>query len=108
MSNEEQNGFFAKPVLPARALKIWNGRCHGHKYNRHHAYVAAYSMKQAAEMLSIAFYGSEHKNLISTSEISKYYNKGAWGNKMQGIEPIEPCVYLCDEQKGSNKPFRVV
>ncbi len=89
-------------------LKIWNGRSHGHKYERHHAYVAAYSMKQAAEILSIAFYGSEHKDLISTSEISKYYNKNAWGNKMNGIEATEPCVYLCDERKSEYKPFRVV
>lgn len=90
-------------------LKIWNGRCHGHKYGRHyHAYVAAYSMNQAAEMLSIAFHGSEHKNLISTNEISNYYHKGAWGNKMDGIEATEPCVYLCDERLSENKPFRVV
>lgn len=89
-------------------LKIWNGRCHGHKYELHRAYVAAYSMKQAAEILSIAFYGSEHKDLISTSEISKYYSKGCWGNKMNGIEATEPCVYLCDERKSEYKPFRVV
>ena len=87
-------------------LKIWNGRCSGHKYQQnHHAYVAAYSMKQAAEMLSMAFYGEQFKNLISVKEISLYYNKGTWGNTMIGIEPIEPCVYLSE---GYNKPFRVI
>jgi len=104
MSNEDQNNN-AKPIKSARTLKIWNVRVHGHKYQRHHAYVAAYSMKQAAEMLSMAFYGSEHKDLISINEISKYYHKGAWGNDMNGIEPVEPCVYLCDS---SGKPFRVI
>ena len=94
--------------MSTRSLKIWNGRVHGRKYDRHHAYVAAYSMKQAAELLSLAFFGSGYKTLISTSEISKYYSKGAWGNKMNGIEPIEPCVYLCDERERGTKPFRVV
>lgn len=97
-----------KPVKTTRPLKIWNGRCHGHKYQRHHAYVAAYTMKQAAEMLSVAFYGEEHKDLISTSEISKYYHKDSWGVFMNDIEPVEPCVYLRDEQLYSNKPFRVI
>lgn len=91
-----------------KQLKIWNGRCHGHKYSRHHAYVAAFSMKQATELLSMAFYGNEHKDIITTHEISNYYNKNAWGNKMDGIIPTEPCVYLCDEQKSTNKPFRVI
>jgi hypothetical protein len=65
-------------------------------------------MKQAAELLSMAFYGIEHKDLISSSEISVYYNKGAWGNAMDGIPPIEPCVYLLDDQNGLSKPFRVI
>ena len=89
-------------------LKIWNGRAHGHKYDRHHAYVAAYSMKQAAELLSMAFFGNETKTLISINEISKYYAKGAWGNRMIGIGAEEPCVYLCDERDSNSKPFRVI
>lgn len=91
-----------------RALKIWNGRVHGSKYERHHAYVAAYSLKQAAELLSMAFFGSDYKDLISTFEISKYYSKGAWGKKMDGIIPTEPCVYLNDGRVPDSKPFRVV
>jgi len=98
-----------KKVSRNRVLKIWNGRCYGNKYHNHHAYVAAYTMKQAAELLSMAFYGDKHKDLIKTHTISKYYSKGAWGNKMEGIEPIEPCVYLCLEHGGNNhKPIRVI
>lgn len=91
-----------------KVLKIWNGRCHGAKYRRHHAYVAAYSIKQARELLSMAFFGKEHPNLISGSEIRDYYNAGSWGNVMEGIEPTEPCVYLCDETIRVNKPFKVI
>ena len=47
----------------------------------------------------MAFYGNDYTDLISTSEISKYYNKGCWGNIMDGIKVIEPCVYICDENK---------
>ena len=89
-------------------LKLFNGRSHGLKYKNHHVYVAANSIKQAAELVSIACFGEEHKDCISTAEISKYYNKGCWGNIMNGIDAIEPCVYLCDESNSKNKPFRVV
>jgi hypothetical protein len=92
----------------AKQLKIWNGRSHGHKYKRHHVYVAAYSMRQAAELVSKACYGEDMPNLVSTSEISVYYSKGSWGNKMNGIDATEPCVYLADESNSQNKPFRVI
>ena len=91
-----------------KTLKLFNGRCHGRKYQRHHVYVAAYSVKQAAELVSMACFGEDHKDLISVSEISNYYHKNAWGNAMNGIEAIEPCVYMHDETKIDNKPFRVI
>jgi hypothetical protein len=91
-----------------KPLKIWNGRTHGFKYKRHHAYVAAYSMKQAAELLSKAFYGEDKPDLLSTNEIKVYYAKNAWGIRMDGIVATEPCVYLCDETDSKNKPFRVI
>lgn len=91
-----------------KTLKIWNGRTHGHIYRRHHVYVAAYSIKQAAELVSMACFGEDHKDLVSTSEINHYYSKGCWGNVMNGIIPEEPCVYMCDESYSNNKPFRVV
>jgi hypothetical protein len=91
-----------------KTLKIWNGRSHGNKYHEHHAYVAAYSMKQAHELLSVVFFGEGHHNLLSHSEIKNYYSE-CWENAMNGIERTEPCVYLCDETKGINsKPFRVI
>jgi hypothetical protein len=92
----------------AKQLKIWNGRSHGHKYKRHHVYVAAYSMKQAAELVSIACFGEEHPYIVSVSEIAVYYSKGVWGDRMKGIEATEPCVYLCDERIHKNKPFKVI
>lgn len=76
----------------AKQLKIWNGRGHG-KYDRGYIYVAAYTQKQAAELVSRACYGDEHPNLISLNEIKNYYSFGSWGNAMNGIIPTEPCVY---------------
>lgn len=89
------------------ALKLFNGRSHGNKYKRHHVYVAAKSMKQAAELVSMACFDGRG-DMVSPSEIKVYYNKNAWGDKMDGIEATEPCVYLCDETNSGNKPFRVI
>ena len=88
-------------------LKLFNGRSHGSKYKRHHVYVAAASMKEAARLVSMACYDGRD-NIISVSEIRDYYSKNAWGIKMQGIEANEPCVYMCNESHVQNKPFRVL
>ena len=78
----------------AKQLKLWNGRGH--------IYVAAYTQKQAAELVSRASYGDEHPNLISTNEIKDYYSFGSWGNSMNGIIPTEPCVYVEPKRFGGN------
>lgn len=70
----------------ARKLKIWNGRGHG-VYNNYHISIAAYTQKQALEMLA-----SVCKSYISPNEIRTYWCD-CWGNDMNGIEPTEPCLY---------------
>ena len=92
----------------AKQLKIWNGRAHGSKYKRGHVYVAAYSLKQAAELVSKACFGEEHPNLVSVTEIRTYYNSGAWGTPMNGIEPTEPCVYIEEVPYSKEKPVRII
>lgn len=93
-------------VSSVKPLRLFNGRGHGNKYGRHHIYVAAKSMNQAAKLVSMAcFDGKEH--LVSVSEIKNYYSKDVWGLKMYGIHPSEPCVYVCYEY-GDNEPFRVI
>ncbi len=89
----------------AKKLKIWNGRGHGRTYGRGHIYVAAYSQKQAAELVSRACYGDDCPDNISTNEIRNYYSD-CWGNSMNGIEPTEPCVYASKEHFGT--PERVI
>jgi hypothetical protein len=84
----------------AKKLKIWNGRGHGRKYGRGHIYVAAYSQKQAAELVSKACYGEEHSDNVSVNEIRVYYSAGSWGNTMNGITPTEPCVYATEQHFG--------
>ncbi len=84
----------------AKVLKIWNGRGHG-KYNRGHIYVAAYSQKQATELIAKAC-----ETYIGSSEIRNYYSLGCWGNSMEGIVPTEPCVYV--SPKYHDKPIKVI
>lgn len=72
----------------AKKIKIWNGRGHG-KYLNGCFYIAAYSVKQAVELVNKALGHSA----ITASEINAYYHKNSWGNSMDGIEPIEPAVY---------------
>jgi len=86
-----------------KKLKLFNGRGHGQKYQKGHFYVAAYSQKQAAELVGKAA-GFNHS--IGINEISEYYHKNAWGNSMDGIEPTEPCVY--GTEKWGGKPERIV
>lgn len=90
----------------AKQLKIWNGRGHGNIYGRGHIYVAAYSTKQAAELVSRACFGEEHPDLVSINELNVYYSKGAWGDSMNGIEATEPCVYATKEHFGT--PERII
>ena len=62
-----------------KTLKIWNGRGHG-DYTNGTFYVAAYTNKQACELLGKA---AGYKDWpISMSELSNYYSKGSWGNTM--------------------------
>jgi hypothetical protein len=91
-----------------KQLKIWNGRAHGSKYKRGHVYVAAYSQKQAAELVSKACFGEEYPDIVSVHEIKTYYSPGAWGNSMNGIEPTEPCVYIQEVQFSGEKPVRII
>jgi len=90
----------------AKQLKIWNGRGYGRTYDRGHIYVAAYSQKQAAELVSRACHGDEYPDLVSTNEIRVYYSAGCWGNPMDGITPTEPCVYATKEHFGT--PERII
>lgn len=72
-----------------KTLKLYNGQIHTGKYKRCDVYVAAYSNKQASEIISNAL-----DQYITPHDIKKYYNIGSWGNKMNNIIPIEPCVYV--------------
>lgn len=83
----------------AKQLKLWNGRGHG-KYNKRHINVAAYSQKQAAELVAQAC-----ATYISIGEIREFYSQ-CWGNSMKGITPTIPCVYV--EASPLSTPERVI
>jgi hypothetical protein len=63
-------------------------------------------MREAAKLVSLACYGRE--DLVSVNEIKVYYSKNCWGDRMNGIEATEPCVYMCDDTTLNSKPFRVI
>lgn len=77
-----------------KKLQIWNGRAQDFQGGT--AYVAAYTQKQAVECLRAAFQSN-----TSLCELNKYFFRGSWGNAMNGITPIEPCVYV---QRSYDKP----
>lgn len=82
----------------ARTLKKWNGRCRlSGNSKQGSANIAAYSQKQAAELLAKAS-GCTNGSL---TEIIKYFSP-CWGNSMNGIEPTEPCLYY--EERFNNVP----
>ena len=81
-----------------KVLKVWNGRGH-RKYDKAHIYVAAYSQKQAIELVNEAC-----NCWIGLSEIRNYYSP-VWGDNMEGIEPTEPCLYI---QEHNKKPIRIL
>ncbi|MDD5358412.1 MAG: hypothetical protein PHX80_04645 [Candidatus Nanoarchaeia archaeon] len=84
-----------------KTLKIWNGRGQ-HDYARCHLFVAAYSVKQAAEIIGMA---CGLMKSIGVWEINNYYAKGLWGTSMKDITPTEPCVYA--EKFNGKKPFKI-
>jgi len=82
----------------ARKLRIWNGRGHGRLLGNHHFYVAAYSVREAVQIIN------EHaKCHITSNEINEYYSQ-CWGNPMNGITPETPCLYA---QLHNNVPFLI-
>lgn len=83
----------------AKKLKMWNGRGLG-RLNNYHISVAAYSQKQAAELVSEA-----SGIRAGISEIRDYYSP-CWGNSMDGITPEIPCVWI--EVKHSGQPKRII
>lgn len=89
----------------AKELKIWNGRGHG-AYIGWTIYVAAYSIKQAAEIVGIA---SGLRFPVGVNEIREYYSKGLWGIHMEGVVPTEPCAYVGKNfgKESNDKPKQV-
>lgn len=74
-----------------KKLKKWNGPgpCSG-IYNKWRINVAAYSQKQAVELIDTYVPNS----FASITEIREYFSP-CWGNDMEGISPIDPSLYVC-------------
>jgi hypothetical protein len=86
-----------------RKLKIWNGRGAGQKYRNGHLFVAAYSVKQAAELINKGC-----DTYITAYEIKHYFNPDCWGDTMKGIEPTEPCLYGTTSDKLFENPIKII
>ena len=86
--------------MKVKKLKIWNGRGDYHTYD--HFYVAAYTQKQAVELINKFAYIE-----ISTYELKKYYAHGCWGTSMKDIEPdVGLWATLINDKWG--KPIRLI
>lgn len=90
----------------ARKLRFFNGRGHG-KYNKGTIYVAAFSMAEAARLVSKSCYPDlDRDDLIRVNEIKNYYSP-CWGNPMDGINPTEPGVWAT-EKRFNGKPEKIL
>lgn len=83
-----------------KKIKLWNGRGH-YKLDRHHISVAAYSQKQAAELVGKA---CGYSFPIGISEIRNYYSP-CWGGSMTKIDPNPqtPRVYAAKNMSSDYK-----
>ena len=73
-----------------KTLKVWNGKGFG-KYDQYFIYVAAYTKKQALELINKACFN--RLDMVSYKYFTDYY-ANCWGNAMNGIIPTEPCLYV--------------
>lgn len=98
--------------IKLKKLKLWNGRGQG-VYYKSHLYVAAYSQKQACELIEKAVALPEP---MSLSDLRIYFDAGRWSDIMKGINVTEPSVYaaknLWDNKylthEYTEKPFRII
>lgn len=89
----------------SKELKKWNGGGGGHKQGS--VYIAAYTKKQAGELLAKFKGYADFCKLVEgrmNREIKNYFSP-CWGNPMAGIEPTEPCLYW---SKRYEKPTRIL
>jgi len=82
----------------AKQLKKWNGSSGRTKYG--HANIAAYTQKDAIELLKKV----DGFSMMNLTHFRGYYSP-CWGNDMNGIEPTEPCVYIV---KNYGTPQKVI
>ena len=89
-----------------RKLQLWNGRGYGvfRKYDRScpTVYIAAYSIADAERVCVEA-----GLNDPGYYEITKYWNKGVWGNKMNGISPKRGLWTCSDEPRANPVKYRM-
>jgi hypothetical protein len=86
-------------VMP-RQLKIWNGRgCGDGEFQNGHLYVAAYSVKEAVNIINTTL-----NAMITVYEIKNYY-ADCWGDTMKNITPKKPCLYATKKHFG--KPIKL-
>ncbi len=86
----------------AKKLKVWNGGgIYQGEYRNFSINVCAHTKKEAIELIC--------KHLapnISASHFSDFFSN-CWGNDMQGIEPTEPCVYVCNGYGNNLKRIKI-
>jgi hypothetical protein len=104
-----REGLFPK-VKKVKQLRYWNGRGHG-KYKDHHLNVAAYTKRQAAQLIAAAAHGEENLNTpyyvnSYTRELNIYYFE-CWGNDMKGVVVSVPSVFAT-KGYGDEREFELV
>ena len=75
----------------AKKLKVWNGGgIYYGEYKNWHVNVCATSRKEAVEIMN------KYLSCNYTASYMGTHFSDCWGNDMDGIEPTEPCLYVCE------------
>lgn len=83
-----------------KKLKVWNlNAIYDGRFRGYSLYVAAYSQSQAVEIIETKRGGHMGLHFFRTMA------SDCWGNKMHGITPTEPCLYIGDHT--SQPPIKV-
>lgn len=99
--------------MKSKELKLFNGGADGRGA---HYYIAAYSVRDAARLMTAAdrkLHGGKYEITdldISRNvrEINTYFSKNCWGNKMDGVVPERGIWYAPAIEGGhEGKPERV-
>jgi hypothetical protein len=99
-----------------KKLKIWNGRGWGNqRYDKEHKLIPDPTGKEYCEHFYVCANSVAHairlinevagRNVANYREANEYWNKGCWGNAMDGVQQE---IGVWTTQEYNDKPKRII